>query len=358
MDRKKFIKRALILSGLLFAGNLMFRKKKLQTIESYTSNPALNTVMQDWPGTPLDKDNRFVNLEHPWLPDYGQIAKFLTQANPQRDVKKNDTWRIPVIKDDAWLEDPADKIVWLGHASFFIQLSGTRILIDPVYGTLPVGKRFSDLPVAAGKLLNIHYILVSHSHYDHCDKDSLKLLASNNPQAKILTGLKLDNVISDWIENPVHTAGWYQQYQLDDGMEITFLPSRHWSNRSIFDVNSTLWGSFMIQKAGKCIYYGGDSGFDSHFSSIGRLFPGIDVALIGAGAYAPTWFMGPNHQDPYDAVRAFHATGARMFIPFHYGTFDSADEPMGEPEQILNKLEAEGKVNKLKILKLGEVLAV
>ncbi len=333
----------------------MSDKKKPKAITSYTSNAALKTVMPGWAGTPLDQDGLFINHEYPMVLGARDLFKFMSQANPQREAKKRDTWRIPVLKNDAWLNDPADKIVWLGHAAFFIQLSGIRILIDPVYGKLPVGKRYSEMPVAPQKLLNIDYILVSHAHYDHCDKSSLKLLSANNPQAQILTGLKLDTLISRWISNPVQTAGWYQQYELKDDLQITFLPSRHWANRSMFDTNTTLWGGYMIQRAGKCIYYGGDSGYGSHFKDIGALFPGIDVAMIGAGAYAPAWFMGQNHQDPYDAVRAFHDTGAKTFIPFHYGTFDSANEPLGEPEQILNKLDAEGKINnELKILKLGQ----
>jgi len=356
MNRRKFIYRGLAILALILTGRIMFAKKKLPSITSYASNRALETVKPDWRGTPLDEDGLFMNHEFPWRLEYSNIFKYMTHRNPQKEFKKRDTWRIPVLKDDHWLRDSADKIVWLGHASFFIQLSGIRILIDPVYGKLPVGKRFSDMPVAPEKLLNIHYILVSHAHYDHCDKDSIKLLTSNNPKAQILTGLNLDNLISKWTNNKIQTTGWYQQFKFEGGLKITFLPSRHWANRTLWDINTTLWGAFMIEKDGKCIYYGADSGHGSHFSDAAELFPNINVALIGAGAYSPAWFMSPMHQNPYDAVKAFHATKAKTFIPFHYGTFDSADEPLGEPEQILNKLNAEGKIeNVLRILKLGEV---
>lgn len=334
----------------------MSKPKKTPEIKCYTSNPGLATVRPGWPGTPLDQDGLFINKEYPTVLSLREIFKFITQRNPQREIKKHDTWRIPVLKDDQWLNDPGDKIVWIGHASFFIQLSGIRILIDPMFGSLPVAKRFSELPVDPRKLLNINYILVSHAHYDHCDKKSLKLLAKNNPEAEILCGLKLNNLIGKWIKNPVQAAGWYQQYRIDSGLKITFLPSRHWANRSLFDVNTTLWGGFMIELNGKCIYFSGDSGYGPHFKEIGDLFQGIDVALIGAGVYAPTWFMGQHHQDPYKALDAFHDTRARTFIPFHYGTFDSADEPMGEPEQILSRLDTRGEIkNDLKLLKLGEV---
>ncbi|HVD97751.1 MAG TPA: MBL fold metallo-hydrolase [Cytophagaceae bacterium] len=333
---------------------LMFNKKKTPVVTSYTSNKVLKTIAKDWQGTPLDQDGLFINPEFPTILSFREIFKYLTTKNPQRSIKKHDPWHISVLKEDGWLNDPEDKIVWLGHASFFIQLAGLRILIDPMFGNLAVAKRHSQLPVDPKKLSNIDYILISHAHYDHCDKKSIKLLAENNPQAKILCGLNLDKLISKWVSNSVQTAGWYQQYETKGDLLITFVPSRHWANRSLFDINTTLWGGFVIQSGDKCIYFSGDSGYGSHFKEIGKYFSDIDVAMIGAGAYAPTWFMGQHHQDPYKALEAFHAVGAKTFIPFHYGTFDSADEPMGEPEQILTKLNAEGKISTLKILKLGE----
>ncbi len=355
MTRKQFIKRGLIGSTLLLTGSAMFAKRKIPIIKSFMANPNLKTIMPGWKGTPLDQDGLFINHEHPWLPDYGKIIKFMTERNPQRQEKKKDDWHITVLKDDKWVFDNEDKIVWLGHASFFLSLGGKRFLIDPVFGGLPLGKRFSELPVEPDQFRDIDYILVSHSHYDHCDKNAIELLTGNNPDTEILCGLELDKVISKWTSRPVHTAGWYQQYNLRDGLKITFVPSRHWANRSLFDVNTSLWGGFVIEFAGRCIYYGGDSGYGSHFKDIGTLFPHIDVAMIGTGAYAPTWFMGPNHQNPFDALQAYHDTNANAFIPFHYGTFDSADEPLSEPEKILRGLEAEGKIqNKLSILRLGE----
>ncbi|HTN45841.1 MAG TPA: MBL fold metallo-hydrolase [Flavipsychrobacter sp.] len=338
---------------------MFFKKKEKPVVKSYVSNPGLITIKQDWPGTPLDQNGLFIYPENPTILRFGEVLKYMFQKNPQRQQKKTDTWHIAVHTQEDWLADPADKIVWLGHASFFIQLSGIRILIDPMFGKLPVGKRYSPLPVPPEKFLNIDYILVSHAHYDHCDRKSIQLLSANNPNAKILVGLKLDQLISKWVNNPVLSAGWYQQYRSNDALTITFLPARHWANRSPFDANRTLWGSLMIQSATRCIYFGGDSGHGTHFQTIGTLFPKIDVALIGAGAYAPAWFMAQHHQDPYDAVKAFNALGAGTMIPFHYGTFDSADEPMGEPEVILHQLRREGAINgRLNILELGAAFPV
>ncbi len=359
MNRKKFIKTSLTIAGVAISGKYMMAKDKKAVVSSYTSNPGLITINPTWKGTPLDQDGLFMNHEFPFVHKFTTALKWMTERNPYREQKKNDTWRIPVIKNDKFVKDNSEKIVWLGHASFYIQLAGKRILIDPVFGKLAMGKRYSELPISPEKFTDIDYILVSHAHYDHCDKDSIKLLAKQNPNARFLTGLKLNDLLEKWVNKPVQTAGWYQQYDDTESLNITYLPSRHWGNRTPFDVNETLWGGFMIQSCNKSIYFAGDSGYGTHFKDIGKLFPNIDIALIGVGAFAPEWFMGPNHQSPQDAVKAFTNIGAKTMIPFHYGTFDAADEPLGEPEKILRKLESEDKIgNELKILKLGEVFLV
>lgn len=161
-----------------------FKKKGKPVVKSYISNPGLITIKQGWPGTPLDQNGLFIYPEHPTILSFGEVLKYMFQKNPQRQQKKTDTWRISVRTNEDWLADPADKIVWLGHASFFIQLSGIRILIDPMFGKLPFVKRYSALPVPPEKFLNIDYILVSHAHYDHCDRKSIQLLSINNPNTK------------------------------------------------------------------------------------------------------------------------------------------------------------------------------
>ncbi|WP_435357854.1 MBL fold metallo-hydrolase [Emticicia sp. SJ17W-69] len=346
---------SLTLLTMWAAKNILGKKKKIPMVTSFTANPTLTTIKKVWKGTPIDQFGKFIYPENPTIISYSEVLKFMVQPNPQRAFKKQDSWRISVIKNGNWLNDSSDKIVWLGHASFFIQLNGIRILIDPMFYNLAVAKRYSELPIDPTKFHNINYILVSHAHYDHCDKKSIKLLTKNNPNAQILCGLNLEKLLRKWLPNKTQSAGWYQQYSTEKDLKITFVPSRHWANRSPFDVNNTLWGGFVIECSGKTIYFSGDSGYGSHYTEIAEVFPSIDIALIGAGAYAPTWFMGQHHQDPHQALQAFHDTKAKTFIPFHYGTFDSADEPMGEPEEILSQLNADGKINnQLRFLKLGE----
>ena len=359
MQRRKFIKISLTLTAVTAtSGAVAFaQKEQMQTLTSRTNNPDLKTILPAWQGTPLDQDGRFMNHEFPFIHKFGTVFKWMTQKNPQKQLKKEDNWKMPVVKDDSFLSSKEDIIVPLGHATFYIRLNGKQILIDPVIGKIPATKRYTEFPINPDKLVNLDYILVSHAHYDHCDKDSLKLLQKQNPKAKFLTGLNMKPLLRKWIEkNEIQEAGWYQQYNTDNDVDICFLPSRHWSNRSLGDANERLWGGYVLKSKDKTIYSGGDSGYGSHFKEVGELFPDIDVALIGAGAYSPRWFMSPNHQDPEHAVQAFNDTKAKTMIPFHYGTFDQADEPLSEPEKVLSQLVLDKKVNQtLKIMKLGEV---
>ncbi|AMR29375.1 hypothetical protein A0257_21265 [Hymenobacter psoromatis] len=154
----------------------------------FVSNPNLPTILpaSRWPGTPVDARGRFMNHEFPFVQSPLAVAKWLLERNPQRAEKRADPYQLPVRQTAAFLRGTEDVIVWLGHASFFIRLSGITLLIDPVLGKLPYGKRLSALPLDPTKLTGLNYILVSHAHYDHCDKPSLRQLYAQNPQVQFL----------------------------------------------------------------------------------------------------------------------------------------------------------------------------
>jgi L-ascorbate metabolism protein UlaG (beta-lactamase superfamily) len=266
--------------------------------------------------------------------------------NVQKEEKKNDSFRLKHFNDTSFLSDTDDCIVWLGHASFFIRLAGTNLLIDPVFFDVAFLKRYSAHAFDCDTFKNIHYLLISHDHQDHCQGKSIRRIVENNPGMQVLTGLNMETLLRPWVKNSlVQVAGWYQQYNTDDGVQIVYLPSRHWSKRGLFDENRRLWGAFVMRSKNKTLYFGGDSGYGSHFREAGQLFPGIDVAILGIGAYKPEWFMHPNHASPTDAVKAFHDTGAEIIVPMHYGTFDISDEPIGEPLRVLRKMEEDSQIN-------------
>jgi L-ascorbate metabolism protein UlaG (beta-lactamase superfamily) len=375
MKRRKFIKNTITAVSTVAAstaggGIVLSQKNQMKNI---SQNPDLETIWTEWKGNPLDAEGRFLNMDIVGYEkaSFSNVLKWQTSKNQYKDRKDNEVQGTEVVKDDSFLNSKEDMVVMLGHATVFIRLAGKQILIDPLLGNVPVpyiefmpsSKRFSDFPIDPKKLINLDYILISHSHYDHCDKESLKTLQKQNPNAKVLTGLRMKALMQDWMPNhKIQEAGWFQKYITDDKIEIVFVPSCHWSNRGLNDANETLWGGFIIKSNSKTIYFSGDSGYGNgtHFKKIGELFPNIDVAMIGAGAFAPTWFMKYNHQEPRDTVRAFHDCKAKRLIPFHFGTFDLSDEPLNEPALVLEQLQKEKKigVDELKIVKFGEVVKV
>jgi Beta-lactamase superfamily domain len=203
MKRKAFINKILALSLSTLDGKES-RKKTMSIVTSYTSNPKLKTILEGWQGTPLDQNGRFVNHQFPFVHSFGTALKWMLQTNPQKAEKKADTWQKQVLTNTHFLNHKGNCIVWLGHASFYIQLAGKKILIDPVFEGVTATKRLTKLPVAKESFRDLDYVLVSHAHYDHCDKDSLKLLAKLNPKAQFFAGLNLHIEV----DRPTHTNGW------------------------------------------------------------------------------------------------------------------------------------------------------
>jgi L-ascorbate metabolism protein UlaG (beta-lactamase superfamily) len=276
--------------------------------------------------------------------------------NRQRAEKKQDNFRLTPSNDTTFQSHKNDCIIWLGHASFFIRLNGINILMDPVFFKIPFVRRYAEHAFTPNTFNDLHYLMISHDHQDHCQEKSIRNIVDRNPNMEILTGLNMETLLRLWSKNlSMQMAGWYQQYNTSEGIEIYYLPSRHWSKRGLRDDNKRLWGAFVIRSKDKTIYFSGDSGYGSHFSEVKNLFKKIDVAIIGIGAYKPEWFMHPNHVSPTDAVKAFHDLEAKIFIPMHYGTFDISDEPIGEPLRVLLRLRDENKINgRLVALNPGE----
>ncbi len=328
---------------------------------TYSNNAKLKTILKGYKGNPVIK-GKFIDPNKRFSGSFMKVLQWKAMKNEKAEAKKNDTWRLKVQKGNDFLKQKGSCIVWLGHASFFMQLNGKRFLIDPVFGRISgIVPRFSDLPCAPEDFTNIDYVLLSHAHRDHCDKSSLKTVFALNPNATLLTSLNTGKLVADWVSGlKFQEAGWYQQYDLPvHNLRITFLPTQHWSNRFMTDINKTLYGSFMIEADGLNIFFNGDSGYCGYPKQIAELFPNIDIAMIGVGAYHPPLMMKDVHTNPEEAVQIFHDLKAKTFIPMHYGTFDLADEPLGEPYRTLKELEAKKKIKgDLKLLDVGELFKI
>lgn len=329
-------------------------------IKAYVENETLPIIKTGWQGTPVDEDGRFVNAEFPYLPKVTDILKWRFGARPQKQAKADDRARLEIKDPTEFLNSEKDGILWFGHASFLIRLNGINILLDPVFGEPSFITPLAAPPSPVEKLRRVDFILISHDHRDHCDAATIEQLTKKFPDARLLAGLQMNELLKDWNSsaNEIQTAGWYQQFKLPtDKIKISFLPSRHWSRRGLFDTNARLWGGYVIEGAGRTIYFSGDSGYGSHYKELAEVFPKIDYFLIGIGAYEPNWFMKANHNSPAEALQGFLDAKAEYLLPMHFGRFDLSDEPPSEPLRLLKeKATAANVSDKIKNLQINDSL--
>ncbi len=319
-----------------------------------TYNSSLPFIKENWNGNLLNKKQQYINLDGPSERSFAELFKWQTEKNPFKPLKKNQQTNIEVSINQQITGNREDGIVWLGHASFLFTLSGKHFIVDPVLYSVGPLKRFTPLPCDVAALKQIDYILLSHNHRDHADKRSMMELCALNPSAIILTGLNIAPLLRSWrITNPIIEAGWYQQYQLETDVQVSYLPAKHWNRRGLHDMNDMLWGSFMLQSSTQTIYFGADSGLGIHYAEIAQLFPNIDVAVLGIGAYKPEWFMNTAHTSPADALVAFEQLKAKELIPMHHGTFDLSDEPVFYPKQELILLQEHHNITSVQHLSIG-----
>jgi L-ascorbate metabolism protein UlaG (beta-lactamase superfamily) len=283
----------------------------------------------------------FVDPESEFSSSFTRVLSWRFSTKPQAEEKKNDPFRLAVTPASKVFDEKADMIVWLGHSSFLIRLKGKTILIDPVFDSVPFVKRIAEAPVKPSDIRKCDYLLISHGHYDHLDRDTVSGADFRGTRALLPLRMGAD-VLKMNAALSVEEAGWFQKYSVNDGLEIYFLPARHWSRRSLGDTNEMLWGSYIIRGGGKTIYFAGDSGYGNHYAKIAALFPKIDIALMPIGAYKPDYIMKTNHLSPQEASLASNDLGAKVFIPMHYGTFDLSDEPPGEPIRFIKDIAANG----------------
>jgi L-ascorbate metabolism protein UlaG (beta-lactamase superfamily) len=267
---------------------------------------------------------------------------------------------VPVAANDgrALRKAAVDALTWIGHASFLVQLGGRSALIDPVMSRTIAGGLITRnvAPGLAWQALppKIDLVLVTHNHRDHMDAPTLKRLGPD-PVFVVPQGL------GRWFERAgqrrVVEMGWWQRERIE-GVDVTFVPAEHWSRRGLFDINETWWGGYVLERGGLRVYHSGDTAWFDGFALIGEKCGAIDAAMLPIGAYAPRWFMQPQHMDPFDAVRAFRALGARRFVAMHWGTFKLTDEDLLEPPQLLHEAwqRADPAQGRLSLPAIGETL--
>lgn len=262
--------------------------------------------------------------------DYRATADRVPRVEPQLD------------KINAPGEQP--QVTWIGHATTLIQYQGINVLTDPHFSeraspfsfmgpkrAIPPALRIDQLPP-------IDFVLISHNHYDHLDKQTVKTLGNRSTW---LVPLGYKQWFADLGVTRVVEFDWWDTHTTPNGktsVSITATPSQHWSARGLGDRNRVLWASWVVQIGEFKFWFAGDTGYnDRIFNDIGERCGPFDLALIPVGGYDPRWFMQDMHINPEEAVQVHRDIRARYSLGIHWGAFPLTSEPIDEPPQRLKE---------------------
>ena len=252
-----------------------------------------------------------------------------------------------------------DFIVWIGHNTFLIRIDDVYWMTDPIFSKRAlVPARLTPPALTIEKITVIApdvNIVISHNHYDHLDRASIRKLPEN---ARVFVPRGLGTMVRGMNKKKVQEMDWWEKTAVSDGATLTCLPAQHWSLRINQGRNRSLWASWLLITPLVNIYFGGDSGYFKGFREIGRKFPKIDYAFMATTAYHPRWFMQYQHMNVPEAIQGFDDLGARFFIPTQWGTFHLGSEPAGFPGLDLKRHIRQKHLDPLrfKILDIGQVL--
>lgn len=219
---------------------------------------------------------------------------------------------------------------WLGHSAAIMELGGQRILIDPVFDNaapipLPfIVPRFQPAPIKRGELPPIDVVLITHDHYDHLEAQTMRYLADKAKH--FVTPLGVGARLQSWgvASDRITELGWGEGKTID-GITYTAEPAVHYSRRWRDDRDKTLWASFVLEGAGKRLYWGGDSGYGKHFAAIGQKYGSFDLAFLEIDAANPGW---PNtHMFPEQSVQAAFDLNAAVMLPIHWAVYNLGRNP-------------------------------
>ena len=231
---------------------------------------------------------------------------------------------------------PGPRVWWLGHATVLLRVGGLHLLTDPhlTARASPFSfagpKRFVPAPASVDQLPRIDAVLISHSHYDHLDDRSIRMLLRANPAMACYVPLGLKAWFQKRGAQVVHELGWWDKHGFQD-LEVHCVPAQHWSARTLLDRNQTLWCGWVVKSQGLSFYFAGDTGYTPRLQEIAGRLGSPDVAALPIGAYEPRWFMRTQHVNPPEEVELHRELKIRHSLAIHWGTFELADDSLDAP---------------------------
>ncbi len=260
----------------------------------------------------------------------------------------------------SWQRDTAAfQFIWFGHSVGLMKMAGINLLIDPMFGgdASPVGpvrtKRYTDSTIhIIDQLPFIDVVLITHDHYDHLDFESFKKLKGKVGHYYVPLGVKRHLLRWEVSEENITEFDWWESAEIGE-VQMTFVPSRHFSGRGLSDRAKSLWGGWTFISPKHRVYWSGDGGYDAHFKEIGNKLGPFDWAFLECGQYNKHWHH--IHMYPEESIQAAIDVQAKTAIPIHWGAFTLALHTWQDPVQ---RFAAEAKAKNVNIAmpQLGEVI--
>lgn len=293
--------------------------------------------------SPNYRNGSFQNINP--TPDLTEGANFFSVMKEflfSKNASKKPKGILPAIKTDLKNLNPAENMmVWFGHSSYFLQIDGKKILVDPVLSgsASPISfttKAFKGTDIyTADDFPEIDYLFISHDHWDHLD---YKTMVALKPKIKkVICGLGTGAHFEHWgfDMDKIIERDWNETILLDEDFRVQTVSARHFSGRG-FKRNKALWMSYVLQTPTSKIFIGGDSGYDTHFNEIGQQFGPFDLAILENGQYDKSWKY--IHMMPLQVIQATKDLKAKMLFPVHSAKFVLANHDWDEPLKKITEL--------------------
>ncbi len=337
---------------LLFAAGIFYIAKHPQ-FGRKPSGKRLKRILK----SPHFKGGAFQNIHPtPQLAEETNMGKVMFRFLFGKAPRKKPTQNFNFNKTDLQnLSADENVLIWFGHSSYFMQIDGKKIMVDPVFSgnAAPFSFMGKAIPgtdlYSASDIPELDYLILTHDHWDHLDYRTVTQLRSK--VNKVITGLGTGEHLELWKyeTSQIIELDWHEDFDLGNGFKIYCEPSRHFSGRGL-KRNQTIWASFALITPTQNIFIGGDSGYDDHFKKIGEKFGSFDLAILETGQYHQDWRY--IHMVPTEQLQAMKDLKAEKMLPVHHSKFVLATHPWDEP---LKRITAANDEN-LKILtpKIGE----
>lgn len=289
------------------------------------------------------KDGQFVNLsESPvWAGEGSMLAEAFKYFTAKVAYREPDA-SLPIIKTDLKaLNSTTDVLVWLGHSSYYMQLSGKKILVDPVLSGYAapfksMNKAFNGTDwYKVENMPDIDYLIITHDHWDHLDYETVLQLKDRTKQIICPLGVGAHFDYWGFDTTKIKELDWYEHAKLDSLFDIHATPARHYSGRGMVR-NKSLWASYVLNTPTGKIYIGGDSGYDTFFAKIGTQYGPFDLAILELGQYHENWKY--IHMLPQQFFQAGSDLKAKRVIPVHNSKFALGKHAWYEPLDTIVKL--------------------